>query len=50
MHNVVIDARNLVIIWHILIRNRKIINMIFTKGFDLVTVLDVVNMSMIFII
>ncbi len=42
-----VDVENLVIIRHILIQNNKIINMIFTMGFDLVIVVNVINMSML---
>ena len=38
---------NLVIIRRILIQNNKIINMIFTMGFDPVIVMNVINMSML---
>lgn len=42
-----ISVENLVIIRHILIQNNKIINMIFTIGFDPVIVVNVINMSML---
>ncbi len=40
-------VENLVIIRHILIQNSKIINMIFTMGFDPMIVVNVINMSML---
>ena len=40
-------VENLVIIRRILIRNNNIINMIFTIEFDLVIIVNVINMSML---
>jgi hypothetical protein len=43
----VVYVETLVIIRYILIQNNKIINMIFTMGFDPVIVVNVINMSML---